>query len=126
MIAALFVDPEGTYSRIPNIDLWGEDRDAREYRGPYPVIAHPPCQRWGKFWHGSTAKPHQYRLGEDSGCFATALTAVRNYGGVLEHQYQHGLGSYCYSRETADRTKNKDRIRLLRLQVVETIEEPKS
>jgi len=24
-------------------------------------------------------------MGEDGGCFASALTAVRNYGGVLEH-----------------------------------------
>jgi hypothetical protein len=89
VIAALFVDPTGVYSTfndgIRKIDLWGEDRDARLYRGPHPVIAHPPCQRWGKFWHGSTAKPHQFRLGEDGGCFAAALTAVRNYGGVLEH-----------------------------------------
>ncbi len=49
------------------------------------MIAHPPCQRWGRYWHGSPRKPHQYRLGEDGGCFASALTAVRNYGGILEH-----------------------------------------
>lgn len=89
VIALLFVDPEGVYSRyrdgVRTLDLWDEARDARNYRGPHPVIAHPPCQRWGKFWHGSTAKPHQFRLGEDGGCFAAALTAVRNYGGVLEH-----------------------------------------
>jgi hypothetical protein len=85
VIAALFVDPNGTYSELDGVDLWGEDRDARLYRGPHKVIAHPPCQRWGKFWHGSTAKPHVHRLGEDGGCFAAALTAVRNWGGVLEH-----------------------------------------
>jgi hypothetical protein len=85
MIAALFVDPTGTYAEVDEIDIWGEARDARLYRGPHRVIAHPPCQRWGKFWHGSTAKPHQFNLGEDGGCFAAALTAVRNYSGVLEH-----------------------------------------
>ena len=85
MIAALFVEPDGVYSDVEGVDLWDEARDARLYRGPYKVIAHPPCQRWGKFWHGSTAKPHQFRLGEDGGCFASALTSVRNYGGVLEH-----------------------------------------
>lgn len=85
IIAALFVDKEGTYSRVDGVELWHEQLDARSYRGPYKVIAHPPCQRWGKFWHGSTAKPYQFRLGEDAGCFASALTAVRNYGGVLEH-----------------------------------------
>lgn len=85
VVAALFVDPSGAYSELEHIEIWGESRDARLYRGPHRVIAHPPCQRWGRFWHGSTRKPHQYRLGEDGGCFAAALTAVRNYGGVLEH-----------------------------------------
>lgn len=85
VIAALFVDPGGTYADLDDCETWCESKDARNYHGPHPVIAHPPCQRWGRFWHGSTAKPHQYRLGEDGGCFAAALTAVRNYGGVLEH-----------------------------------------
>ena len=84
-IAALFVETDGVYFGIDNIDHWDEGRDARKYRGPYPVIAHPPCQRWGAYWHGSPNNPHQFRLGEDNGCFASALTSVRNYGGVLEH-----------------------------------------
>ena len=85
LLAALYVEAEGTYYNLPGVTTWDEARDARLYTGPHPVVAHPPCQRWGRFWHGSTAKPHQYRLGEDGGCFAAALTAVRNYGGVLEH-----------------------------------------
>lgn len=85
MIAALYVDATGCYAGLPGVDAWCEARDARRYSGPHPVVAHPPCKRWGKFWHGSTAKPHQFRLGEDQGTFAAALTAVRNYGGVLEH-----------------------------------------
>ena len=84
-VAALYVEPKGVYVGVPGVDPWDEARDARKYRGPHRVVCHPPCQRWGKFWHGSTRKPHQYRLGEDGGCFAAALTAVRNYGGVLEH-----------------------------------------
>lgn len=84
-VAALFVDPRGIYSLLDGVDCWDQQRDARLYTGPHPVVAHPPCQRWGRFWHGSTRKPHQFRLGEDAGCFASALTAVRNYGGVLEH-----------------------------------------
>ena len=85
LLAALFVQRDGAYFGIDNVDPWDEERDARQYDGPHAVVCHPPCQRWGRFWHGSTAKPHQYRLGEDGGCFAAALTAVRNYGGVLEH-----------------------------------------
>jgi len=85
VIAALYVERDGRYYGLPDVDPWDEDRDARRYTGPHPVVAHPPCKRWGKFWHGSTAKPHQFRLGEDQGTFAAALTSVRNYGGVLEH-----------------------------------------
>ena len=84
-IAALFVDPFGYYASKAMVEVWDETRDARTYAGPYPVVAHPPCQRWGRFWHGSTRKPHQFSLGDDSGCFAAALHAVRTYGGVLEH-----------------------------------------
>jgi hypothetical protein len=84
-VAALYVEPQGVYAGIPGVDPWDETRDARQYPGPHPVVAHPPCQRWGRFWHGSTRKPHQYQLGDDGGCFAAALNAVRRWGGVLEH-----------------------------------------
>lgn len=84
-VAALFVETDGGYFGLPDVDPWDEGRDARAYDGPLPVVAHPPCQRWGRFWHGSPLRPHQFRKGADGGCFASALTAVRNWGGVLEH-----------------------------------------
>ena len=91
MIAALYVDPCGSYAGLPGIDLWDEARDARLYAGPYPVVAHPPCQRWGKLWAGQPL--HIKRTGErktkgdDGGCFAAALASVRKWGGVLEHPW---------------------------------------
>lgn len=85
MIAALYVEPGGAYFGLPDVDPWDATRDARLYDGPWPVVAHPPCERWGRFWHGSPRKPHQFRLGHDGGCFAAALKAVRRFGGVLEH-----------------------------------------
>ena len=84
-VAALFVETNGCYFGLPDVDPWDIERDARKYAGPYPVVAHPPCQRWGRFWHGSTRKPHQFKLGDDEGCFEAALHAVRTWGGVLEH-----------------------------------------
>lgn len=81
MIAALYVDETGCYSKVPGVDVWGTSRDARWYDGPHSVVAHPPCQRWGRFWHGSTRKPHQYELGADGGCFIQALLAVQQFGG---------------------------------------------
>jgi len=84
-VAALYVEPDGCYVGVPNVDPWDESRDARRYAGPHPVVAHPPCQRWGRFWHGSTRKPHQFKLGDDGGCFESALAAIKRWGGVLEH-----------------------------------------
>lgn len=84
-IAALFVETNGCYFGLPNVEPWGRERDARNYDGPHPVVAHPPCKRWGRFFHGSTRKPHQFRLGADQGTFYAALWAVRTFGGVLEH-----------------------------------------
>jgi hypothetical protein len=84
-VAALYVETDGCYFGLPGVEPWDEKRDARLYAGPHPVVAHPPCQRWGRFWHGSTRKPHQYALGDDGGCFEAALAAVRKWGGVLEH-----------------------------------------
>lgn len=85
MIAALYVETDGAYFGLPGVDPWDEVRDARRYSGPAPVVAHPPCQRWGRYWHGSTRKPHQFKLGDDGGCFKAALDSVLRFGGVLEH-----------------------------------------
>lgn len=84
-IAALFVLPDGPYANLPDVDLWDESRDARLYAGPYPVIAHPPCERWGRYWHGGPSAKVRRIKGDDDGCFKSALESVRRWGGVLEH-----------------------------------------
>lgn len=84
-IAALYVARNGVYWNLPNVVPWDKERDARLYAGPHPVVAHPPCERWGRFWHGSTRKPHQFKLGDDGGAFKAALASVRAWGGILEH-----------------------------------------
>lgn len=95
IIAALYVETSGAYFGLDGVDPWDEKRDARLYDGPHPVVAHPPCQRWGRFWHGSTRKPHQFTLGDDGGCFSTALAHVRAWGGVLEHPaYSHAWKAF--------------------------------
>jgi len=84
ILTALFVEKNGCYWDIPGIDPWDISRDARLYQGPHPVIAHPPCERWGNFAQGSMLKK-TYTLGDDGGCFQSALNSVLKYGGILEH-----------------------------------------
>lgn len=98
-VAALYVAPGGTYYDLPDVEPWGcretplelgacelPDRDARLYDGPWPVVAHPPCARWWRYWSGGpNPKQKRRELGDDDGCFASAIAAVRRWGGVLEH-----------------------------------------
>lgn len=84
MIAAIFVETNGCYFNIPHVDPWDIRRDARLYPGPHPVVAHPPCQRWGRFSEGSVTLKNK-TTGDDGGCFASALASLRRWGGVLEH-----------------------------------------
>jgi hypothetical protein len=85
-IQALFVDPVGIYPKLIGEEVcWDEPKDARKYRGPDPVIAHPPCARWGRYWFGGPSAKVRRKLGDDNGCFKAAITAVRRFGGVLEH-----------------------------------------
>lgn len=92
MVAALFVQENGCYSGLKDVDVWSEKRDARLYEGPWPVVAHPPCQRWGKMWFGQSLTVKltgmRKKKGDDGGCFEAALESVRKFGGVLEHPWQ--------------------------------------
>lgn len=83
-VAALYVLPDGPYAGREDVDLWDEKRDARLYGGPYPVVAHPPCSRWCRL-AGLVEARWGHKKGDDGGCFASALAAVRKWGGVLEH-----------------------------------------
>ena len=90
-VSALFVQTGGCYFGLDGVDPWDEARDARLYAGPHPVVAHPPCQRWGKMWAGQPLwikRTGERKVkGDDGGCFAAALDAVRAWGGVLEHPW---------------------------------------
>ncbi len=86
-VAALYVDPKGVYATLDDVDCWGEDRDARKYAGPHPVVAHPPCHLWTNLAHVNYKRygGEHHRPGNDGGCFERALACLRAYGGVLEH-----------------------------------------
>lgn len=80
-IAALYVERGGAYWNLPGVDPWDEERDARLYDGPVPVVAHPPCKTWSLM---GNCRPELRDRG-DGGTFAAALDAVERFGGVLEH-----------------------------------------
>lgn len=76
-VAALYIDPRGPYPSLPGVDCWDATRDARRYRGPWPVVAHPPCGPWGVMRH--------LNKNQDRSLAPIAVEQVRRWGGVLEH-----------------------------------------
>lgn len=97
-IAALYVQTGGSYFNLEGVTPYDEERDARMYGGPHPVVAHPPCQRWGKLWAGQPLwikrTGERKRKGDDQGCFKSAIFDVRTYGGVLEHPCDSGAWAH--------------------------------
>ena len=83
-VAALYVEADGVYAGLPGVDIWPIDRDARNYSGPYPVIAHSPCARWARGLWGGRPGRDNFLLGDDGGCFDRALWAVQTFRGLLE------------------------------------------
>jgi len=78
-VAALYIDELGPYVRMPDVEAWGETRDARRYDGPLPVVAHPPCAGWSRLRRLAHPDPDRDALA------LLAVGQVRAWGGVLEH-----------------------------------------
>lgn len=81
-VSALYVDPRGPYPKLV-ADWWDEKRDARDYAGPNPVVAHPPCGPWGSL--ARYANPATKELAFH------ALVHLQRFGGVLEHPARSGF-----------------------------------
>lgn len=98
IIAALYVETDGIYFGLADVEPWDELADARRYEGPWPVVAHPPCKAWSIM---GQCRPEIIR-GDDGGTFAAALSAVRGWGGVLEHPaHSHAWAEYGLPRPAA-------------------------
>ena len=89
MIAVLFARPDSIYKQIPDCDVWDKDRNALNWPGSMPVVAHPPCRAWGQLQH--FAKPE---LGERE-LAIWAVEQIRRWGGVLEHPFGSRLWAEC-------------------------------
>lgn len=85
-VAALYVDPLGPYPKLVE-HWWDEQRDARTYAGPWPVVAHPPRGPWSALRH-LHKKAGQGELG------LLAIEQVRKWGGVLEQPSSSRLSDH--------------------------------
>lgn len=85
-VAALYVEARGPYPHLV-ADWYDAERDARTYRGPHPIVAHPPCERWGKLRQFSTKDTRELAI--------LAVEQVRTFGGVLEHPAGSLLWKEC-------------------------------
>ena len=85
-VAALYVEPRGPYPHLV-AEWYDETRDARSYRGPHPVVAHPPCETWGRLRQFATKDTRELAI--------LAVEQVRTFGGVLEHPAHSALWKEC-------------------------------
>lgn len=81
-LAALWVRHDTFYKDIEGVDCWDEERDARLYPGPHPVICHPPCGPWGKHsWKDQSGKKDDGRLfTQEASEYALHLVDQFDYG----------------------------------------------
>ena len=77
--SVLFARSDSIYKTMPGCDVWDAERDALNWQGGNPVVAHPPCRLWGALSALSTAPVEEKLLA------IWAVKQVRKFGGVLEH-----------------------------------------
>jgi len=87
-VVALYVDPRGPYPKMLEPECWYDRaRDATQYCGPLPIVAHPPCGPWGRLRHLSRH--------DSPGLAIRAVEQVKEWGGILEHPQHSKLFDYC-------------------------------
>lgn len=84
-VSVLFAMTDSIYKTLPGCDVWDEQRNALNFKGGAPIIAHPPCRLFSRMRYLSKADIEEKRLAY------FAIDMVRNCGGVLEHPYQSKL-----------------------------------
>lgn len=84
-VTVLFARTDSNYKKLPGVDVWDKERNAMNWPGGTPVIAHPPCRAWGRL--RQFAQPEE---GEKEYAI-WAVEQVREWGGVLEHPAQSTL-----------------------------------
>lgn len=84
-IAALFVRENSIYKTLTDVDCWDKKRNAQDWPGGMPCIAHPPCAQWASLAHFARDIPEQKALAP------LAVEFVRHHSGILEHPLRSKL-----------------------------------
>lgn len=82
----LFARKDSIYKSMPECDVWDIERDARNWPGGCPAIAHPPCRAWGELSHMANPRPDE----KDLAIFA--VEKIREWGGFLSIQLNQNSG----------------------------------
>lgn len=79
LVTVLFARRDSIYKSMAGCDVWDADRDALNWPGDSPVVAHPPCRAWGRLRNFARPRPGERELA------LWAVDQIRQFGGVLEH-----------------------------------------
>ena len=67
------------YKKIPFLNVYDKQRNAWSYKGDDMIIAHPPCQQWGRLRGLANKNEKEKELA------LFCLDQVMKNGGILEH-----------------------------------------
>lgn len=78
-VAVLFCRSDSIYKKMPNVDVYDQQRDALTFPGGMPIVGHPPCRAWGQMRGLANPPPGERELA------IWCINQIRANGGVLEH-----------------------------------------
>lgn len=79
IVNILCTSPGSNYNKITGVQTWDKKRNAYNFTGRTPVIAHPPCQQWSKLRRFAKEDEAERNLAP------YCLDVVNRNGGILEH-----------------------------------------
>lgn len=94
IITVLCTLEDSIYKTLPHLDIYDKNRDAYNYTGQNPIIAHPPCQQWSRL--KSFAKEDKKE--KDLAMFC--LEQINKNGGILEHPSGSSFFKYAGIKPT--------------------------
>lgn len=77
-ITVLYTRQNSKYNKYL-LDTWDSKRNALNWPGGNPIIAHPPCRAWGDLYKMAKPRPGEKQLAIHS------IIMARLWGGVVEH-----------------------------------------